>query len=494
MENVSNAKNVPLNELLKGKMIVSDTSALLMAGTGILEILHDCTIVVPAVVLNELEHKRNDDNLGFLANQWIRLIENTRVNHGESLSHGVILDGYDNIKLRVEPNHSNQRSLPKHLQDRSVDNTVLAVARNLDCEKDENNQCILPRDTVVLLSNDVTMLMRATLDLKIQAHSINATQIVGATTFDGRYNVILSNADYIASNAVNYDGIESLKRLEKAILAKLPKDHASNCFIEVKLEGSDEVLHNVRLTNGRMVLVKRKNKSYNITAKTLEQDIALEYLRAPASEIPIVSLGGGAGTGKTLLTIATGLDELKAGNYQKVIVFRSLHEMGQGQEMGFLPGNVDEKMEAWAGAVFDALDVLAHKSKSVTKNKSTNAEYNQTKLQNESKKLRDMIEISPITYLRGRSLANTYMVLEEAQNFSRSEILNILSRAGVDSKIVLTFDSAQVDNRFLQAGKDADIWSVIHSLRGEDLFAHITLKQTERSKVAELASRILESS
>ena len=149
--------------------------------------------------------------------------------------------------------------------------------------------------------------------------------------------------------------------------------------------------------------------------------------------------------------------------------------MGQGQEMGFLPGNVDEKMEAWAGAVFDAIDVLANAEQSLVK------------------QFREIVEISPITYLRGRSLANTFIILEEAQNFSRSEILNILSRVGQDSKVVLTFDAAQVDNRFLQSGKHADIWSVIEDLKTNKLFAHITLVRTERSEVAELASRILES-
>ena len=103
-----------------------------------------------------------------------------------------------------------------------------------------------------------------------------------------------------------------------------------------------------------------------------------------------------------------------------------------------------------------------------------------------------MVEIAPITFLRGRSLANTFIILEEAQNFSRSEILNILSRAGVGSKIVLTFDAAQVDNRFLQSGKNADIWSVVDSLNDSELFAHVTLQKTERSQVAELASGLLE--
>lgn len=209
----------------------------------------------------------------------------------------------------------------------------------------------------------------------------------------------------------------------------------------------------------------------------------MSWLRTPADVIPIVSLGGSAGTGKTLVTMAVAFEELKRKSYDKIMVFRSLHELGQGQEIGFLPGDVNDKMAAWSGAVFDAIDVIASKSRKAKSETSRDAEV---------KRLREMVEIAPITFLRGRSLANTFIILEEAQNFSRSEILNILSRAGVGSKIVLTFDAAQVDNRFLQSGKNADIWSVVDSLKDSELFAHVTLQKTERSQVAELASGLLE--
>lgn len=221
----------------------------------------------------------------------------------------------------------------------------------------------------------------------------------------------------------------------------------------------------------------------------MEQNVFIELLRTSAEDLPVVSVGGGAGTGKTLLTIATALEELKYRHYEKIVVFRSLHELGEGQEMGFLPGSVEDKMAPWAGAIYDAIDTLARINKPLKKNPTA---VDSEKQKAEAQKLRDMIEISPITYLRGRSLANTFMILEEAQNFSRSEILNILSRAGVGTKIVLTWDAAQVDSRFLKSGKDADVWSVVSSLQHESLFAHITLTRTERSKIAEVASRILE--
>lgn len=468
-----NNKVVALSESLKGKYVVTDTSSLLMAGTSMLSIMKGCSLIIPAIVVKELEDKRSHSTLGFLAREWLRLLEDNRVTHGIKLSQGVRLEEYD-VNVQVEPNHSSQTSLPVHLQDGSHDSTVLAVASNFKKEG---------KDTVIL-SNDMPMRLHATLDLNIEAYEFNATQIVGAKAFDGRYTVSLTDEEY----ADAYDNSGNANNLQKIILSKLPKNYAKTAFIKVVLNDNEHVLDLI-LANGRVSNVGHKTKSSGITARTREQDVALDYLKKSPEDLAIVSIGGGAGTGKTLLTIANGLEQLKAGVYQKVIVFRSLHEMGAGQEMGFLPGDVNAKMDAWAGAIYDSLDVLAAKKKPLKKNAGVHAIEGQKK---ESESLREAIEISPITYLRGRSLANTYMVLEEAQNFSRSEILNILSRAGEGTKIVLTFDAAQVDNRFLQAGKDADIWSVIDTLKDEDLFAHITLKQTERSKVAELASRILE--
>lgn len=471
---------IPLSETLRNKLVVADTSSLLMAGTGLLSVIEDCTIIIPSVVVKELEVKRTHATLGFLSREWIRLLEVLRTDFGKDLSKGVVVDGYKNVSVRVEPNHVNQKTLPEHLQDGSNDSTVLSVANNL------NNE--VGGGRVVLLSNDTPMRIHSTLNLDIPAFEFNATQVVGAKPFDGRYEVVITGEELLDASPSGTPDAAALKKLHATILDRLPVDRADNAFVTVVLDTKDPVFSLV-LFGDTLTLVGHKNKASGITARTVEQDVAMEYLRADPNKVPIVSLGGSAGTGKTLITVAVALNELNDHKYQKVIVFRSLHEMGAGQEMGFLPGTVDDKMEAWAGAVFDSLDVIAAKKKPLKKNAGPQA---QLAHKEQAKKLREMIEISPITYLRGRSLANTFIVLEEAQNFSRSEILNILSRAGEGSKIVLTFDAAQVDNKFLQSGKNADIWSVIDSLKNEDVFAHITLQKTERSRVAEIASRILE--
>lgn len=464
---------------LEGKVIVADTSSLLISGVNLLNILPKCVLVIPAIVVKELESKRTHATVGFLAREWLRLIEKQRVIHGIDLRSGSVIKSHPHVTLRVEPNHSAQTILPVHLQDKSNDSTILAVALSLSKEITE---------TVVVLSNDVPMRLHATLDLELEAYEFNSTHVIGAKPFDGRYKVKVKSKDYVALNNNGEQTSKVMNKLTEETLKQLPEDHAVNAFVEIEFEEGG-ILGEYLFVNEKLVPIKRKKKVSGLTARTLEQDAAIDYLRAPASEIPIVSLGGGAGTGKTLMTLAVGIDELKQKKYQKIMVFRSLHEMGKGQEMGFLPGGVEEKMHAWAGAIYDAIDVLAAAKKPMKKNANAHSEII---LKEEAKKIQEMVEVSPITYLRGRSLANTYIVLEEAQNFSRNEILNILSRLGEGSKIVFTFDAAQVDSKFLQSGKDADIWSVIDSLKNSSLFAHMTLLKTERSKVAELASTILE--
>lgn len=476
----SKAQNVSLSEALAGKVVVCDTSSLLIAGTYLLELLGDCKVVIPAVVVKELEEKRSHATLGFLAREWLRLIETYRLSDPKVLRSGVKLLEFPSVRLQIEPNHSSQTSLPKHLQDGTNDSTILAVATNLKNELQEANDA----QTVVLLSNDMPMRLHATLELEIDSFEYTSAGNK-LTPFVGRFEYDVPSEE-LDSLDVYGEGVNS--KLKYKVTAALPEDVAATSFTEVFIDGVSSKTALV-VSNGNVTKVAHKTKVFSVTGKTVEQNVLIELLRKDAEELPVVSIGGGAGTGKTLLTIAAALEALKSNQYEKVIVFRSLHELGQGQEMGFLPGGVDDKMAPWAGAIFDAIDTLARANKPLKRN-ATVVDIEKQKA--EVQKLRDMIEIAPITYLRGRSLNNTFMILEEAQNFSRSEILNILSRAGMGTKIVLTFDAAQVDNRFLKSGKDSDVWSVIDSLKHEDIFAHITLTKTERSRVAEVASRVLE--
>jgi PhoH-like ATPase len=188
--------------------------------------------------------------------------------------------------------------------------------------------------------------------------------------------------------------------------------------------------------------------------------------------IGIVSLGGPAGTGKTVLALAAGLEAvLEQRTHRRVVVFRPLYAVG-GQDLGYLPGTADEKMEPWAAAVFDALDAIA--------GPDLVAEV----------KARQLVDVLPLTHIRGRTLTESFLVVDEVQNLERTVLLGALSRLGRDSRAVLCWDIAQRDN--LHVGRHDGIVAVVEGLKGHPLFAHIALTRSERSPVAALASRLLD--
>jgi PhoH-like ATPase len=189
--------------------------------------------------------------------------------------------------------------------------------------------------------------------------------------------------------------------------------------------------------------------------------------------VGIVSMGGPAGTGKSILAIAAGLEQvIEKKLYRKVSVFRPLYAVG-GQELGYLPGTAEEKMAPWAAAVFDALEVFC----------------GQNVIDHIIEE--NLLEVLPLTHIRGRTLTDTFVIVDEAQNLEKMVLLTALTRLGKNSKVALTHDVAQRDN--LRVGRHDGISSVVGALTGEPLFGHISLTRSERSDVAELVSRLLES-
>jgi len=462
---------------LENKLIVVDTSSLLMNGTKLLKVLKNCTLVLPNVVINELENNRTDSSVGSFARQWLRLLEKLRVEYGSTLKLGVELHDEDNVMLKIEANHTNQETLPKHLVNGSNDSTILAIANNL-----KNDPAV--SDDIVLMSNDVPMRLHATISLGLPAFEYTAAAVSNSEPWSGKQKVILSDEEYyvLKSELKSEDDIIDIQEYD--FLINQLNAEISNSIVAVALEEDPTVIVDYfDLADDELGTIDRKVHASKIIGRSLEQDVALSYLKESFETLPIVSLGGSAGTGKTLMAIAAGLEAVKNGEYSKILVLKSLHEMGQGQEIGFLPGDLTEKISAWSGSILDAVDVIALSQQSGKKDPE--------KLKNLKKQLFDYIEIAPITYLRGRSLTNSYIVVEEAQNFSRNELINVITRCGLGSKLVLTFDANQCDNKFLKSGKDNDVWTVVRDFSKSDLFAHITLTKTERSKLAEFAANLL---
>lgn len=468
-------------EELQGYRVITDTSALLVAGTNLLDELPECTLIVPTIVISELEEKRGHSTLGFLARQWLRLLEDIRIREGANLRKGVVLKGHPHITMRVESNHRTQKSLPMHLRNGSNDSTILAVAKNFYDEDQDQS--------VAVLSNDVPMRLHATLELGIEAVRYSPTVVSNAEPWKGIAEVIISDEDAskLYADKKNQFTVQNLPdSTREDVYGEVDEAWA---VVELLDEDERRVAHFLKTPQGLQDISYNK-KVLGVDGRSYQQSVALQLLTADVDTVGVVSIGGSAGTGKTMLALAAGIDGVEKGRYDKVFVLRSLHEMGQGQEMGFLPGDANEKIAPWAGAIKDALGsiVRQNKPKGMYTTESSNDEGGGMG----QAKYGEYVDVSPITYLRGRSLENVFLVIEEAQNFSFSEILNIMSRVGEGTKVVMTFDAAQVDNKFLRSGNEADIWGVIEAFKDKPEFAHIQLVKTERSRIAKLASEALE--
>lgn len=222
--------------------------------------------------------------------------------------------------------------------------------------------------------------------------------------------------------------------------------------------------------NKQVQLIRGDREAFGLHGRSAEQRIALDLLLDP--DIGIVSLGGRAGTGKSALALTAGLEAVMERQlHRKVMVFRPLYAVG-GQELGYLPGSENEKMAPWGQAVFDTLSAI------------TTAEVVDELID------RDLIEVLPLTHIRGRSLHDAFVIVDEAQSLERNVLLTVLSRIGRDSRVVLTHDVGQRDN--LRVGRYDGVVAVVEKLKGHPLFAHVTLQRSERSAIAALVTELLE--
>jgi len=261
--------------------------------------------------------------------------------------------------------------------------------------------------------------------------------------------------------------IDSLYEAEK-ISHELGKTHPCHTGIVLHSEKGSAL---ARVTpDKKLQLVKGDRSAFGLHGRSAEQRVALDILLD--HEIGIVSLGGRAGTGKSALALSAGLEAvLEKRLHKKVVIFRPLYAVG-GQELGYLPGTENEKMSPWAQAVFDTLGALV----------------SQQVLDEIIE--RGLIEVLPLTHIRGRSLHDSFVIVDEAQSLERGVLLTVLSRIGQGSRVVLTHDIAQRDN--LRVGRHDGVVAVVESLKGHPLFAHITLTRSERSQIAALVTELLE--
>jgi len=420
---------------------VLDTSVLLSDPQAIFRFAEHA-LVLPVVVISELEAKRNDPEIGYFARQALRNLDDLRVKH-ERLDFPIAIG--DGGSLRVELNHSNMSVLPSGLQLGDNDSRILAVAMNLA------NDGL----AVTVVSKDLPLRVKAA-SIGLQAEEYRAELAVDAG-YTGQADIDLSSEQM----AQLYDN--------EQLHSRLVQDMPVNTGLVIH---SDRGSALGRVTGkGEMRLVRGDRDLFGLHGRSAEQRLAIDMLLDP--EIGIVSLGGRAGTGKSALALCAGLEAvLEKQQYRKIMVFRPLYAVG-GQELGFLPGDAAEKMNPWAQAVFDTLGSVVS--------------------QNVLDEVLDrgILEVLPLTHIRGRSLHDAFVIVDEAQSLERNVLLTVLSRIGQNSRVVLTHDVAQRDN--LRVGRHDGVASVIESLKGHPLFGHITLARSERSAIAALVTEMLES-
>jgi len=422
------------------RTFVLDTSVLLSDPRSMFRFAEH-HVVLPVIVVSELEKKRHDPEIGYFARQALRNLDELRAAH-ERLDFPISVG--EGGSLRVELNHSNQSVLPSGLQLGDNDSRILAVALNLANEGMD----------VTVVSKDLPMRVKAA-SIGLAAEEYRA-ELAPESGYTGLVEISMGAQDMAAlyeDETIHTDAVADVPINTSLVISS----ERGSALGRVNQPGS-------------VTLVRGDRDIFGLSGRSAEQRLAIDLLLDPT--IGIVSLGGRAGTGKSALALCAGLEAvLERQLHRKIMVFRPLYAVG-GQDLGYLPGDAAEKMNPWAEATFDTLSsVVSHNVV-------------------EEVMERGLLEVLPLTHIRGRSLHDAFVIVDEAQSLERNVLLTMLSRIGQNSRVVLTHDVAQRDN--LRVGRHDGVASVIEALKGQPLFAHITLTRSERSQIAALVTELLE--
>jgi PhoH-like ATPase len=424
------------------KTFVLDTSVLL-ADPGALYRFAEHEVIIPIAVIGELETKRDHPELGYFARAALRALDDLRVSHGR-LDKALTITP-EGGTLSVELNHTDLSTLPHgFLRDGTNDSRILAISKNLMSDGKD----------VVLVTKDLPLRVKAS-SVGVEAQEYLA-ELVSNSGWTGIEEINVSHSvidDLYSSDCADHEAAHQLP-VHTGVVLHSEKGSALARVTEDK----------------QLKLVRGDRQAFGLHGRSAEQRIALDILLD--ENIGIVSLGGRAGTGKSALALCAGLEAVMEKRlHKKVVIFRPLYPVG-GQELGYLPGSEGEKMSPWAQAVFDTLGALV--SQPVIDEIID----------------RGLIEVLPLTHIRGRSLHDSFVIVDEAQSLERGVLLTVLSRIGTASRVVLTHDIAQRDN--LRVGRHDGVVAVVETLKGHPLFAHVTLTRSERSPIAALVTEMLE--
>jgi len=406
-------------------------------------------------VLEELDHfKKGQDEIARNSRQFSRYMDKLRSKG--NLKKGVPLKKGGFLKVRTEDD------LDIRGLENIPDNRIIATALK---EKEES-----PRKKVIVVSKDINLRVKADI-LGIRAEDFSNDKV----NFDEMYTGVLVHE--IKKPIV--PDLYTFKEIDPKDIPNLPKMFP-NQYLVIKY-GKQKGLARYDGNKNKLVSLvgaDPKKGIWGIYPKNLEQTLALDMLLN--DDIKLVSLVGKAGTGKTLLSVAAGLHKsLDEESFKKIVISRPIVPMGK--DLGYLPGDINEKMNPWMKPIFDNVDFLLNGKNTTGKGFCISG-----------KELleQNMMEVEPLTYIRGRSIPHQYMLIDEAQNLTPHEIKTIITRAGVGTKIILTGDCYQIDNPFLDASSNG-LSYIVERFKKEKIAAHITLLKGERSELAEIASNVL---
>jgi PhoH-like ATPase len=400
--------------------------------------LQNCNVIIPLTVLNEIDTFKKDNDLGKNARAFSRILD-------ELYSFDNMTDNNVQVIYMESPEHIIMQSLGGN----TVDNTIIAIAVNI---RNGGNQ-------VKILSNDILV--------RVKARGAN----LNASGFTSESSGTISQEIYTGVIEAEID-VDSMD-----ILLKQGYLNSSNIYNTTLYPHMFMILKNSALNSSAIVKVSAdcnkievindlKQQIWGITPRNAEQRMALQLLLDP--DIPLVTISGKAGTGKTLLALATGLVSMDEKLYEKMILTKPVVPMGK--DIGYLPGSKEEKLNPWLQSYFDNMEQLLDK---------TYMDLEQMK-----------VHLEALTYIRGRTLPRQYIIIDEAQNLSKHEVKTIITRAGEGAKIILMGDPDQIDTPFLD-GMNNGLVYVINKFKDQNVAGHITLTKGQRSKLASVAIQIM---
>ncbi|MFX3633124.1 MAG: PhoH family protein [Candidatus Pristimantibacillus sp.] len=441
------------------KIFVLDTNVLLHDPQSIFA-FDDNEVIIPAVVLEEIDSKKRlADELGRNARSISRLLD--RMREEGHLHEGIPLPGGG--LLKVELNHRSFIRVQEMFGDMSNDNRILAVALNYHLEQLERQET----SSVVLVSKDVLVRIKADV-LGLMAQDYLSDRTISTSDFYTGYGTLFVHPSVIDEfYTYRFLSVKSLQlgsRLQPNEFVILRDELGTSKSALLKVNQDGEKLEPLFLSNDPV---------WGITARNAQQRMALELLLN--DDIPLVTLTGKAGTGKTLLALAAGLlkveDEHK---YKKLLIARPVVPMGK--DIGYLPGEKEEKLRPWMQPIYDNLEYLFDTKKSGDIDKILMG--------------LGSIQVEALTYIRGRSIPGQFIIIDEAQNLTKHEVKTIVSRVGEGSKIILMGDPEQIDHPYLDSISNG-LTHIVEHFKNEGLSGHMTLEKGERSKLAQLAADLL---